>query len=73
MRFSLKLLVWLLSTAKRRARSNKTFNVVCALRVLRYVGAIGGMGLIVIGIDGMHLGTWRPPTSLTSILKNKSS
>ncbi|QNA91328.1 MULTISPECIES: DUF981 family protein [unclassified Microbacterium] len=32
-----------------------------ALRPLLFVGAIGGFGLVLIGIGGMHFGMWRPP------------
>lgn len=32
-----------------------------ALRPLLFVGAIGGFGLVLFGIGGMHFGMWRPP------------
>ena len=36
-------------------------DVVAILRPILYVAAIGGFGLILIGIAGMHFGMWRPP------------
>ena len=33
-----------------------------ALRPLLFIGAIGGFGLVLFGIGGMHFGMWRPPT-----------
>lgn len=36
-------------------------NVLATLRPLLIVGAIGGFGLILLGIAGMHFGQWRPP------------
>ncbi len=36
-------------------------DVVALLRPILYIAAIGGVGLILIGIAGMHFGMWRPP------------
>lgn len=36
-------------------------SIYSTLRPLLIVGAIGGFGLILFGIAGMHFGQWRPP------------
>ncbi|MDP9806021.1 putative membrane protein [Trueperella bonasi] len=42
-------------------RTGVKMDVVAILRPILYVAAIGGFGLILIGIAGMHFGMWRPP------------
>lgn len=49
-----------------KAQADKTGEVTpdgifAALRPLLFVGAIGGFGLVLFGIGGMHFGMWRPP------------
>lgn len=39
----------------------REFDLVGTLRPILYVAAIGGFGLIMFGIAGMHFGMWRPP------------
>lgn len=36
-------------------------SIFSTLRPLLIVGAIGGFGLILFGLAGMHFGQWRPP------------
>lgn len=42
-------------------RTGKEMNVFRLLRPILYVSAVGGFGLIMIAIAGMHFGMWRPP------------
>ncbi|STC68985.1 DUF981 family protein [Corynebacterium pilosum] len=39
----------------------RALDLVATLRPLLYVAAIGGFGLILFGIAGLHFGQWRPP------------
>ncbi|USQ74844.1 DUF981 family protein [Ornithinimicrobium cryptoxanthini] len=39
----------------------RPLDLVATLRPLLYVAAVGGFGLIMFGIAGLHFGQWRPP------------
>ncbi|WP_394281124.1 DUF981 family protein [Corynebacterium sp.] len=39
----------------------RALDLVGTLRPLLYVAAVGGFGLILFGIAGLHFGQWRPP------------
>ena len=43
-------------------RGLRPLDLVATLRPLLYVAAVGGFGLIMFGIAGLHFGQWRPPT-----------
>lgn len=40
----------------------RPLDMTATLRPLLYVAALGGFGLILFGIAGLHFGQWRPPT-----------
>jgi len=42
-------------------RGLRPLDLVATLRPLLYVAAVGGFGLIMFGIAGLHFGQWRPP------------
>lgn len=53
---------WAILRAEDRAERNlRALDLVATLRPLLYVAAIGGFGLILFGIAGLHFGQWRPP------------
>jgi len=37
------------------------FDIISAVRPMRYAGAIGGIGLVMIGLAGIEFGMWGPP------------
>lgn len=39
----------------------RPLDLVATLRPILYVAAVGGFGLIMFGIAGLHFGQWRPP------------
>lgn len=39
----------------------RPLDLVATLRPLLYIAAIGGFGIIMFGIAGLHFGQWRPP------------
>lgn len=48
--------------AQHRAdKRNEPIDLVGTLRPILYVAALGGFGLIMFAIAGMHFGMWRPP------------
>ena len=50
--------------AQHRAdKREEPVDLVSTLRPILYVGALGGFGLIMFAIAGMHFGMWRPPTT----------
>ena len=51
----------ILRSEDRADRGIRPMDLVATLRPLLYVAAIGGFGLIMFGIAGLHFGQWRPP------------
>jgi uncharacterized membrane protein len=50
-----------LSMQNAADKGYREFDLVATVRPILYVGAIGGFGLVLFGIAGMHFGMWRPP------------
>lgn len=53
--------VAVLRAEDRADRGIRDLDWVATLRPILYVAAVGGFGLIMFGIAGMHFGQWRPP------------
>ena len=51
----------ILRAEDRADRGIRPMDLVATLRPLLYVAAVGGFGLILFGIAGLHFGQWRPP------------
>ena len=51
----------ILRAEDRADRGIRALDPVGTLRPILYVSAIGGFGLIMFGIAGLHFGQWRPP------------
>ncbi|MDK8512747.1 MULTISPECIES: DUF981 family protein [Actinomycetaceae] len=51
----------ILRAEKLADKGVRPLDLVATLRPLLYVAAIGGFGLVLFGIAGMHFGMWRPP------------
>ncbi len=51
----------ILRAEDRADRGIRAMDLVGTLRPILYIAAVGGFGLILFGIAGLHFGQWRPP------------
>lgn len=59
---TLTFIIGLAIVISDRCKEDKNSHIISTLRPILYIGAIGGFGLILFGIAGLHFGMWRPPT-----------
>lgn len=59
--FTLIIGIAILKTEKFIDSQTHSLILLSTLRPILYIGAIGGFGLILFGIAGLHFGMWRPP------------
>ena len=51
----------IIAAQKAADRKERPLDLVGTLRPILYVAAVGGVGLVMFAIAGMHFGMWRPP------------